>query len=127
MRRSSFSFAIQPSIDAIQEFKIQTNITSSEFGSAAGANINVATKSGSNPDPRRPFPELGVTSDMASSAASIYHGLQFKAEKRFSQGLSFLGTYTWSKNISRDGDGFNLSYGAQDPTNISLERALSIF
>jgi len=42
------AYAVQPSIDAIQEFKIQTNITSSEFGSAAGANINVATKSGTN-------------------------------------------------------------------------------
>ncbi len=42
------AFAVQPSIDAIQEFKIQTNITSSEFGQAAGANINVATKSGTN-------------------------------------------------------------------------------
>src|SRR5262249_30544996 len=42
------SYGVQPSIDAIQEFKIQTNITSSEFGSAAGANINVATKSGTN-------------------------------------------------------------------------------
>ncbi len=41
-------FAIQPSIDAIQEFKIQTNITSAEFGQAAGANVNVATKSGTN-------------------------------------------------------------------------------
>lgn len=42
------TFGVQPSIDAIQEFKIQTNITSAEFGTAAGANINVVTKSGTN-------------------------------------------------------------------------------
>jgi len=40
--------AIKPSIDAIDEFKIQTNITSAQFGAAAGANVNLATKSGSN-------------------------------------------------------------------------------
>jgi hypothetical protein len=39
--------AIHPSIDAIQEFKIQTN-TSARYGAAAGANINVAIKSGTN-------------------------------------------------------------------------------
>jgi Carboxypeptidase regulatory-like domain/TonB dependent receptor-like, beta-barrel len=41
-------FAMQPVIDSIAEFKVQTNITSAEFGSAAGANIAVATKSGTN-------------------------------------------------------------------------------
>ena len=41
-------FAIQPSIDAIQEFKVQTNVVSAEFGQAAGANVAVATKSGTN-------------------------------------------------------------------------------
>src|SRR6266852_8803523 len=39
--------AIAPSIDAIQEFKIQTNM-SAKYGAAAGANINVSIKSGSN-------------------------------------------------------------------------------
>ena len=39
--------AIAPSIDAIQEFKIQTN-TSARYGAAAGANINVSIKSGTN-------------------------------------------------------------------------------
>lgn len=39
--------AIAPSIDAIGEFKIQTNM-SAKFGAAAGANINVSIKSGGN-------------------------------------------------------------------------------
>lgn len=42
------SFAISPSVDAIQEFKVQSHISSAEFGKAAGANINVQFRSGTN-------------------------------------------------------------------------------
>ncbi|MBV9677959.1 MAG: carboxypeptidase regulatory-like domain-containing protein, partial [Acidobacteriaceae bacterium] len=39
--------AIHPSVDAIQEFKVQTN-TSAQFGAAAGANVDVMIKAGTN-------------------------------------------------------------------------------
>lgn len=41
-------FAVQPSPDAVQEFKIQTNIYDAAFGKTAGSTINLITKSGSN-------------------------------------------------------------------------------
>src|SRR5437870_12536071 len=39
---------VQPSIEALQEFKIQTNAYSAEFGRSSGAVVNAAIRSGSN-------------------------------------------------------------------------------
>lgn len=39
---------VQPVIDTIQEFKVQTAAYSAEFGQAAGGVVNVTTKSGTN-------------------------------------------------------------------------------
>ena len=39
---------VKPSIDAVQEFKVQTNAYSAEFGRAAGGVVNLTLKSGTN-------------------------------------------------------------------------------
>jgi hypothetical protein len=39
---------IQPSLEALQEFRIQTNAYSAEFGRSSGAVVNAAVRSGSN-------------------------------------------------------------------------------
>ena len=78
--------------------------------------------------------------DSPPIANSIYHALQLRAEKQFSNGLQFLATYTFAKSIddasSTDdsvvflGGGF-LNTGTilsvQDPYNLRGERAESVF
>jgi len=45
---SSAAQSIEPVLDGVQEFKVQTSTFSAEFGQAAGAVVNVTLKSGTN-------------------------------------------------------------------------------
>ncbi|HXM43650.1 MAG TPA: TonB-dependent receptor [Bryobacteraceae bacterium] len=45
---SSAAQAIEPVIDGVQEFKVETSTFSAEYGQAAGAVVNVTLKSGTN-------------------------------------------------------------------------------
>jgi hypothetical protein len=53
-----------------------------------------------------------------SDASSNYHGMQLKAEKRFSRGYSLLGHYTWSRAFNYTNTYYNidqdLAYGPND-------------
>ncbi len=42
------AYVLQPSVDSIEEFKIETNAYSAEYGRSAGGQVNVITRSGSN-------------------------------------------------------------------------------
>jgi hypothetical protein len=66
-------------------------------------------------------------------AGSNYQSFQLKFEKRFSQGLQFLASYTNSKSLDQGSadDPGNAHYGGwthlADPNNLKLEWALSAF
>ncbi len=58
----------------------------------------------------RPFPQFDTVTPMfESGGSSFYHALQVTASKRYSHGLQFEGSYTWSKNID-DGESHQNSY-----------------
>ncbi|MBI1356315.1 MAG: TonB-dependent receptor plug domain-containing protein [Acidobacteria bacterium] len=48
MDLDSYSFSFSPSIDAIDQFKVQASTYSAEVGGAPGGQVNLTTKSGSN-------------------------------------------------------------------------------
>src|SRR5690242_18938615 len=48
MDYDSYGFSFSPSIDAIQEFKVQSSTYSAEVGGAPGGQVNLSTRSGSN-------------------------------------------------------------------------------
>ncbi len=78
-----------------------------------------------------PYPYFGgVTGQAGHIASSSYNGLQLKAQKRMSGGLSALVSYTFSKAIddgSRTEGGQNGAGGHQDFNNRRLDRSISSY
>ncbi len=81
--------------------------------------------------------QFSSTGEIAGIANSAYNAMEVSMRKRFSQGLSFLASYTWSKTID-DVSSFNITGSAskpvagendlaQDPFNLGAERGLSLF
>lgn len=80
------------------------------------------------------FSSTGLVSSIANSS---YNAMEMSLKKRFSHGLSFLASYTWSKSID-DVSSFNMTGSAaqpvagendlaQNPFNLAAERGLSMF
>ena len=77
-----------------------------------------------------PYPQFGSILVVEPRANSIYNALQFRSEKRVSQGLAFLAAYTWSRSIDDDSAVFSGSVGSGVPQNsydFRADRGLSDF
>jgi hypothetical protein len=106
------------------------------FGSA-GVHLR-RLMSYNNPEPSqlansnlaRPFPKFGSIQVMSAPGHSNYHALYLKVQRRFSQGMSFLSSFSYSKSIDngsgvRTTDGDSLT--PSNNYNLDLERGLSAF
>ena len=71
-------------------------------------------------------PLLIANDQYSSTGSALYHGLTVEVQKRFSNHIGFMANYTWSKAIDDITD-FNISYSAENNTNLALDRGLSTF
>jgi hypothetical protein len=78
----------------------------------------------------RPFPKFGGIQVMNAPSRSHYNALYLKLQRRFSQGLSFLSSFSYGKSID-NGSGIRTSDGdSLTPSNnydLELETGLSAF
>jgi len=91
----------------------------------------IGTPAGTAPvvDPLRPYPAFNAINLFTNEANSIYHGLQFKLERRFHSGLNLLMGYTWSKSIddATDFGSGDSSERVMNSFNRKLQRGVSSF
>ncbi|HKX30038.1 MAG TPA: TonB-dependent receptor [Blastocatellia bacterium] len=84
----------------------------------------------SDPNNARPFPKFGSFQVMNAPSHSSYHALYLKAQQRLAAGLTFLGSFSWSKSID-NGSGIRTTDGdSLTPANnydLARERGLSTF
>ena len=94
---SSAAQAIEPVLDGVQEFKVQTSTFSAEFGQAAGAVVNVTMRSGTNEyhgsawdyirnsffDAKPYFQVLGQKPDYNQNQFGATFGAPIKKDKTF--------------------------------------------
>ena len=94
---------------------------------AAGISAPFPGFQGSIAQGLRPYPQyLGINGQTSMIGNSTYHAAQFKAQKTYSNGLSFLIGYTISKNLA-DVDvipGF-FAAGPQDGNNRRAEKSVT--
>jgi len=136
--RSIGTMIVKPSIDAIAEVKVQTNMYTAEVGRTAGGVVNIITKSGSNDfhgsafefnrndrfDERNYFAQTGPKPKLDQNQFGASAGGPLRKNRTFffadyekfkqTQGITFVSTVPTTK--MRGGDFSELSAPIYDPT-----------
>jgi len=71
------------------------------LGGDRAISVNDAPPSPAAIQPRRPFPQYGVLTQVRSDAKSFYNGGTAKFTRRFSKGLTALSSFTFSRSIDQ--------------------------
>ena len=133
-KRLATQYAMQWFFDLQQQLPFQTVLTLSYMGNGSRQmlwqrNLNGAGAPGPGSlESREAWPFWGSINVWQAGGNSSYHGFAAKAEKRFSQGLTFLASYTLSHaiddgpGVGGDGEGtFRNSF------NIAMDRSNSLY
>jgi hypothetical protein len=80
--------------------KLQDQVSNPFFGIITNPSSSLRNSNVARGQLLRPYPQYtGINAFRVPYGFSIYHGGTLKADKRFSNGMSFLAAYTWSKLI----------------------------
>ncbi|MGH9852547.1 MAG: TonB-dependent receptor domain-containing protein [Blastocatellia bacterium] len=130
------SYVAQWSFGLQRELTSDMTVEATYFGSAGVKLRRLQTYNQTRPSQlantnlSRPYPKFGGFQVMNAPSHSSYHALYLKVQQRFSRGLTFLSSFSWSKSID-NGSGIRTSVGdsltPSNDYNLELERGLSAF
>ncbi|MBI2685913.1 MAG: TonB-dependent receptor [Acidobacteria bacterium] len=131
---SSAIGAIDPNFKSGRVLSYNTNIQHEAFGTvfqatyvgSTGRHLRILGDLNQGILGVRPIPGFSSITYQQSVSNSSYNGLWLSAEKRFTKGLTFQTSYTFSKSIDNNSVGSS-NPQVQDYRNLAAERALSDF
>jgi hypothetical protein len=128
-------YSMQWNLGVQRQLTSSTVLTANYVGSGTrrlniGGYYNVTTTPGPGDQaPRRPFPYIAPTFFDRSWGRANYHSFQFTLDKKYSNGLAYLVSYTYGKSIDIGCSGWYGVEGCsiQDPYNFNRDRSVSGF
>ena len=93
---------------------------------APGQSLSIAQRQNT-----RPFPTFGDITIASNGAFSRYRALQARFERRVTNGLYLLNSFTWSQSIDNSSGSLENAngnaIGPQDPRNLNAEKSISMY